>query len=296
MSSEPIKTYPYPDAEEQQLSFSIKRMEDLHRRAQGRPDHPHRHGYFTVIWAWEAAGLHRIDFEDYPLGPNHLFFLSPGQVHQLLPSHTPTGWVLNFSEAFLAQNNIRRTFITDLNLFRPSGVNPALIPDASKTERLKQVLQLLEDGWQSDMALKSEALGALLKLFLIYANEACTLPPEQHTQQTQAGRTILRSFKELVEQHYHQAHKVRYYADKLAVTTDYLNKTVKALTGQNAKAYIQNRVVLEAKRLLHFTDLSAKELSYQLGFEEPAHFSAFFKNCTGQSPTAFRQLHSTEDA
>lgn len=269
-------------------------MEDLHDLADGLPDQPHRHAYFTVIWALEASGIHRIDFEDYPIGPNTLFFISPGQIHQLIPSGPPMGWVLNFSEAFLVQNAIPRHFITDLNLFRPSGSTAALLPDADQSRQLKQVIELLEECQQNALPHKMEAMGALLKLFLLFANAACTLPPDQHTQQTQAGMTILRDFKSLVEQHFRQAHKVGFYAETLAVTSDYLNKTVKALTGQTAKAYIQNRIVLEAKRMLHFSDFSAKAISYRLGFEEPAHFSAFFKNCTGQSPTAFKEGRHTK--
>ena len=73
------------------------------------------------------------------------------------------------------------------------------------------------------------------------------------------------------------------------ITPKHLSQTVKNLSGKTAKELIQDRVVLEAKRLLLHTPLSIKEIAYQLGFEEPLHFSAFFKNRAGVSPTFFKE-------
>ncbi len=58
--------------------------------------------------------------------------------------------------------------------------------------------------------------------------------------------------------------------------------------GKTSKELIQSRISIEAKRMLYFSDLSIKEIGYELGFSEPANFSAFFKNCTGMSPSTFR--------
>lgn len=73
------------------------------------------------------------------------------------------------------------------------------------------------------------------------------------------------------------------YAAKLAVTPDYLNKTLKNLTGVSAKEHIQNKLIIEAKRGLIFTSFSVKELAYSLSFEESAHFNNFFRKMTGLS-------------
>jgi len=78
------------------------------------------------------------------------------------------------------------------------------------------------------------------------------------------------------------------YADEMAVTSDYLNKTVKNLTGKSAKDHIQSKLITEAKRSLLFSNITNKELSYALGFDESAHFNNFFKKITGQTPSEFR--------
>jgi AraC-like DNA-binding protein len=74
----------------------------------------------------------------------------------------------------------------------------------------------------------------------------------------------------------------------MAVTSDYLNKTVKNLTGKSAKDHIQSKLITEAKRALLFSNITNKELAYELGFEESSHFNNFFKKMTGQTPTEFR--------
>ncbi len=73
------------------------------------------------------------------------------------------------------------------------------------------------------------------------------------------------------------------------ISAKYLNQVVKSLIGQTAKAVIQEKIILNAKRELRFTEKTIKEIAYELGFEEPLHFSSFFKNCTGVSPSAFRE-------
>jgi AraC-like DNA-binding protein len=90
---------------------------------------------------------------------------------------------------------------------------------------------------------------------------------------------------------YHETHSSKDFAEKLNISPDHLNKSIKLLTGKTAKELIQSKVSTEAKRLLYFSDLSNKEIAFQLGFREPSHFSTFFKKCTGQSPSEYRKKH-----
>ncbi|HKI89983.1 MAG TPA: helix-turn-helix domain-containing protein, partial [Draconibacterium sp.] len=109
-------------------------------------------------------------------------------------------------------------------------------------------------------------------------------------QNQEAANSILRSFKILVNEHFSAWHQTTDYANELNVTPDYLNRVIKSLTGKTAKEFIQARIVIEAKRLIAFSDLNAKEIGYQLGFTEPANFSAFFKKNTGLPPSQFNKI------
>ena len=135
-----------------------------------------------------------------------------------------------------------------------------------------------------------EAVGSLVKVFLIQGNNHCSLRKSNNPQLVETSNHILRTFKQLLNKKYATDHMVSNYADELAVTSDYLNKTVKNLTGKSAKDHIQSKLITEAKRSLLFTNISNKELAYELGFEESAHFNNFFKKTTGQTPSEFRVL------
>lgn len=107
-------------------------------------------------------------------------------------------------------------------------------------------------------------------------------------QLIESGNHILRTFKLSLNKNYKSAHMVSDYAEEMAVTSDYLNKTLKNMTGISAKDHIQSKLITEAKRSLLFSAISTKELAFELGFEEPAHFNNFFKKITGQTPSEFR--------
>ncbi|HPE77644.1 MAG TPA: helix-turn-helix domain-containing protein, partial [Draconibacterium sp.] len=127
------------------------------------------------------------------------------------------------------------------------------------------------------------AISSYIKLFLIHCNNVCTLKND-NPQNQEAINSILKNFKMLVNGKYMVWHQTTDYASELNVTPDYLNRVIKSLTGKTAKEFIQARIIIEARRLLYFSEMSAKEIGYKLGFSEPANFSAFFKKNTGFSP------------
>ena len=93
----------------------------------------------------------------------------------------------------------------------------------------------------------------------------------------------------MVNESYKSEHSISYYADQLHITPDQLNRIIKSTIGKTSKEYIQSRLITEAKRLLYFSNLSNKEIAFELGFNEPANFSAFFKKCSGFSPLNFKK-------
>ncbi len=290
-SSESIKAYTLVDPADAEVEFGISRMEVIYDTRKGEADTPHRHDYYTVILVREAKGIHRIDFEEYSLEGRQIYFIGPGQVHQLVESTRSTGHVITFSQTFLAENNIQARFIENLKLFQLYGESPPLALDDDELGQLDRYMEEMHAIFSSDSHYKNEALGALLKLLLIRCNNLCSLP-ERDTQSQEAGNSIIRQFKQLLEDNFTQWHSAGSYAQQLFVTTDHLSKVLKLQTGKSAKEHIQSRITTAAKRLLYFSDLSNKEIAYQLGFSEPANFSAFFKKCTGKSPSSYRSAQS----
>lgn len=289
-----IKQYQQIHPDDHAVSFDIKKMEDIYEQTQGQPDEPHRHTYYIVLLVKKANGTHIIDFNEFNLSDNQVYFISPGQVHQIIEKDQSFGWALTFSPQFMMSNGIERSFIEDLHLFQDFGYTPPLeLPD----EEMKSLYQLAEDIYtfnHSDKKFKYQAIGALLKLLLIHCNHACSLADEENTQTVQASVSLLRDFKQLLDEHYKEWHKVSEYAAALHITADYLNASVKSLSGKSAKEHIQSRITIAAKRLLIFSELPAKAIAYELGFSAPANFSQFFKKCTRVSPSQFRDNWSPQ--
>ncbi|MEM8968105.1 MAG: helix-turn-helix transcriptional regulator [Bacteroidota bacterium] len=275
---------------DQAVPFSLRTMEAIDQANRGKPDQPHRHFYYTILWSFTATGSHMIDFVDYEIKPDHLFFVSPGQVHQVRTNPDSTGIVLLFTSEFLQMNGIREEFIEQLKIFRTCEENPPLVVSEPQQTTLRLYVEQMQQAEQlTDY--RYEALGAWLKLFLIACNNICDLDPV-NPQQLQAGQTILREFKQLVESHVTQWHKVGDYAEQLFITPNHLNDVVRSLLGQTAKEYIQRRLTLEAKRRAAFETITTKELAHNLGFRDPSHFTKFFRAQTGQSISEFKANQS----
>lgn len=283
-----LKIYHSVNQKNESLTFGISRMEDIYQKRNGQPDVPHRHHYYTILLTRFANGRHLVDFNEYALQSRSAYFVAPGQVHQVIEHEQSLGYAIVFSASFLAHNNIPVSFIENLNLFRDFGETPPLSLSEADTDTVQHYAnEMYQIHHQPNFKFKSEALGALIKLLLVRCNNACTL--DLPTQRGANSNTIFQNFKNLVNEHYTQWHTTQQYAAQLFITPDYLNRLVKTQTGKTAKDYIQSRIIVAAKRLLYFTELSNKEIAYQLGFSEPANFSAFFKNATGFAPSTFKR-------
>ncbi len=271
------------------MPFVIKTLEEIDQALGGIADDPHRHNYYTIIWSFTATGRHIIDFREYPILPQHIFFVSPKQVHQVITDPSPTGFAIQFTPEFLQKNSIRNDFIANLKLFQKSDETPPLALSEKMVATLQIFANQMMDAFHSQNEMFLETIGAYLKLFLIECNGHCSLTPSSNTQSYEVGKTIVKNFKDIVELHYKEWHQVKDYADALNVTPNYLNEVIKSAIDTSAKDFIQSRIILEAKRMVLFTGKSSKEVGFELGFEDPSHFSKFFKNNAGQSLQEFKE-------
>ena len=279
-----VKTYQTINKNDEKLNFSISKMEDIYDSRQGATDEPHRHDYYTFLIIKQANGLHKIDFESYELKDSQIYFVSPGQVHQIIEKEKSYGYAMTFSTDFLVENSIPLAFISDLNLFRNYGQTPPLLPEKKSFDKILRFVKEIAEYYHCESPNNILAIGAYLKLLLIECSNICSI----HSFKSEKAKSIIRDFKTAVDIHFRKEHFTSFYAKLLNITPDHLNRSIKAKLGKTAKEYIQTRITTEAKRLLHFTDLTNKEIGYELGFNEPANFSAFFKKCTALSPSNFK--------
>ncbi len=268
-------------------------MEEIQLSRSVASDMPHRHDYFTIIWCIEGKGKHMIDFEWYELAGNQLYIILPGQVHHLMSSENPKGWVVSFTKSFMDFNGIAPGDINRLFLNRSCTNHAAL----SVNEELGRALELyLGEMYRiqlSTSANKYELIGTLLKLVLLSCQTHC-VPVMPECDNVSGGQVaIMQAFRESVTEHIKSLHKVGEYAELIGVSSGYLNEVVKSATGTAAKDYLTAQLLTESKRLLAFTELNQKKIAYNLGFKEPAHLSHFSKKHTGVSANDFRKSFSS---
>lgn len=269
--------------------FVIKNVQDGVNYPGYREDVPHRHNYFTVLWPLEMDGLHIVDYKEYPIEPNRVFFVSPEQVHQVLPGKSTKGILLMFTCSFLDRYFISKDFISNLGLFSEIGESPPVLIENKSVPELQKFTSEIFDAFQSADGFKNERIGAWLKLFLIECNKNAPVLQTDNPQTMQSAKLILKKFKDSLDVNFKKWRQVNDYASELNISSDYLNNVIKTSVGKTAKELIQQRIILESKRLGLHTEMSTKEIAYNLGFDDPSHFSRFFKNAENISFSDFRK-------
>ncbi len=164
--------------------------------------------------------------------------------------------------------------------------------DKDKQYKLDLLLKVFVDEFQTVDTIQQDMLQMLLKRLIIIITRLAKQQFLTDEDLTDQKLDIVRRYNLLVENHYKKQHRVKFYADQLNRSPKTLANFFALYNNKSPLAIIQERVVLEAKRLLMYTDKSSKEIAYELGFEDAAYFSNFFKKLMAVSPTEFRNDRS----
>ena len=240
---------------------------------------PHRHTYNELIWVREGSGRHLIDGEPVEFGARSMTLIAKGQVHQFQRADGVSGVVARFGDEWLAGS--RRW------LFSGRICVPVTVPeeDASRFDALLELLRVEAERPAGPES--GELRSHLLSAVLLWAQRWQEAGMEDRGA-SGADVQLHRSFLETLERDFMTNHEARHYAAEVGVTTATLSRTLTRLTGRTTKQLILDRVLLEAARLLRFSDLSIKEIAARLGFGDQFAFSKAFKRQRGESPLDFR--------
>jgi len=164
---------------------------------------------------------------------------------------------------------------------------PIITIPKSQELKFNSLYAIFVDEFTTPDQIQGEMLQMLLKRLIIIATR---LAKEQLIVQKLDNDQIdvIRKFNVLVDEHYKTKRKVSDYAELLFKSPKTLSNLFGIYNQKSPQQIIQERISLEAKRMLRFTDMQNQEIAYELGFNDPAHFSRFFKKMTSLSPTKFR--------
>jgi AraC family transcriptional regulator, transcriptional activator of pobA len=240
---------------------------------------PHRHAYHELIWVREGSGRHLIDGEPVEFGPHTLTLIAKGQVHQFERAEQVSGVVVRFDDEWLTGS--RRW------LFSGGACTALSVPDED-APRFDALLDLLREEVERPVGPESAELRRhLLSAALLWAQRWREAQLEGGGA-TRADVQLQQEFLETLERDFPNCHDAGHYASELGVTAGTLSRTLSRLTGRTTKQLILDRVLLEAARLLRFSDLSVKEIAARLGFTDQFAFSKAFKRQRGEAPLDFR--------
>lgn len=262
-------------------------------RLESRPDipraFPHRHNYYHLLWMSEADGTHLLDFESFDVRANTVFFVSPGQLHAWQSSVKPRGFIINFSTEFFVQMFPRAEELAQYPFFHLASDAPVLYLDQDQHDALRPLLLEMESEFIGRAEARLDIVRAYLLVLLTRLRRLC--PPRTVDDASPQSYSLTKRFKLLVDQHYLDFGPLRQYAEHLHVTERQLNDAVKRTLGRTAGQLVQDRLVMEAKRLLSNTDKGVAEIAFHLGFEDHAYFSRFFKKHTQLTPGEFKKRY-----
>jgi AraC family transcriptional regulator, transcriptional activator of pobA len=207
-------------------------------------------------------------------------------------STTYVGYTVLFSEDFFSRTD-RSESLQNSPLFKIGGT-PILKINEQQREFLNTIFRKMVDEQQTDYAYKDDLIRNYIHLII---HEAMKLQPSEHYDQHKNAASRLASvFLELLERQFPiesadrplELKTAQDYANRLHVHVNYLNRTVKEITGKPTTTHITERIVSEAKALLQHTDWNIADIAYALGFDYPTYFNNFFKRLTGTNPKALR--------
>ena len=251
---------------------------------------PHVHTFYEIIWFQEDGGVHTVDFKQISIRPNTLLFISPGQVHYFDDPMRCKGVILRFCTDIIGENDKTEDMFIKYNMFNTYDIDPYYVIDDRTAEILRQVVQNMRDEQRHDADFGHlDMLMSLVKIFLILVNRYGRHTEENRLDEQKASHRLFVMFRKIVEEKFLRLHQVKEYADLLHVSTKTLSNSVLECTGKTPLSFINDRIVLEAKRLLQYSNMTGKEVSYFLGFDDPSYFVKFFKRHTGSLPTDYQK-------
>ena len=269
-----IRELPFQHNLKPGLGFEIFTLHDLYDRAERLGYDlvtPQRPDFHTIYLGTRGRGTHVVDFTPVPLGAGFATLVARGRVQQFVLDRRPDAWLLLIEPAFLAGTP---------PVLSPSLAEPVVALGDAAPELLALADQLAAEQARPLDAQQPALLEALLRAVLLRLERLvhADAPPVPE----------LARFFTILERDFATTRAVSHYAKQAGVSPRRLGELLGEHTGKSTKQLIDDRVVLELKRLLAHTRLSVKELAERTGFDEPTNLVKFFRARTGQTPLEFR--------
>lgn len=244
----------------------------------------HRHDFYFVLFIKKGKGEHEIDFIKYEVDDDVVFFIRPGQVHQLNLEKGTSGFLIQFTSDFYAPKEIPAIQV----LRKVSNKNFCKLT-VNSIGHIFGLLQFIFIEYTEKKDRYKESIRAYLEILFIAMSRNSSNPRQNPNDAKLYSQERLEELHDLLEKNISTKKQVSQYAEMLNITPYQLNAITKASLQKNVSELINEHIILEAKRMLIATTNQVNQVADMLGFDDPSYFIRFFKKQTGHTPELFRQ-------
>ena len=255
-------------------------------------ERPHRHNFQEILFIKSGKGKHQIDDRTYVLNESTFYLIGKGQVHEFLEGRDLEGFLIRFVDNFIPPSAINSNDAFNSTLLSSIiSINELFVPypEVKYYESILENLYYEYEKNKLEFAKTQIIQHLLLALLNKLERRVRSLSKEKIIQTKDAETKMYHSFLLLIEENYKIHHDILFYVNELRVDKRKLAAVCKLFSQKTPKQILNERLMVEAKRMLLYTSNSSKEIAFGLGYDDPAYFSRFFRKYNGLSPRAFKE-------
>ena len=232
------------------------------------------------------------NLQEFRLKKDSLFIFSPKHILQVQSNNRFKAHLIVIAPDFLKRINIDTKRM--MPLFLQFGSLPCMELTQAESQSLRSFISMVEQELKgSETDFSSEIIGGLIAATIYKVGDILTHylteHPEVDSPIHNRAEEYFRQFTELLGEHYKHERSVGFYARQLCITPKYLTTLIKRISGKSVSEWIDNYVILEAKTLLKYSNMSVQEIAYYLNFPNQSFFGSYFKRNAGMSPSQYKQ-------
>lgn len=266
--------------------FEILRFDEMD---EPEVDDIHKHTFYEILWTETGTTKQTIDYKEYEVLPNSLFFISPNQVHQFEEWKPLKGGTILFTEDFFLLGHHNKDKLFELSFLDNFYADPCIQLSKQDFSDVKQTIDLIaREQKRTD---RSQTITQSLLHILLEQVQRC-IDTDNEQRISKKYLVIFKQFKSLLEKHFNENQSTTFFAELLHITPHHLNLVTKNVTGKTATEVIRARSILEAKRLLTFSGYTVSEIAFHLNYTDSSYFTKVFKAETTQTPIDFQSRMS----
>ena len=241
------------------------------------------------IVVWKGKGVFSVDDINYPYDGHHILFLSPYQKLKLTSETNENISVLFFHGDYYCIEYHKEEVACNGLLFNNIYTNPGIELGEEKYRYILEIFERIKKEESENHPFSQSVIKTYIQLILaLGSKEKSFADPDAATNEKVPNKNAA-EFQKLLEVYYKKEKELSFYSDQLNITNSTLSKAVKKDFAKTPLQLINERTILEAKKLLHLTYRSVKEIAAELGFADEFYFSRYFKKSVGCSPKSYRE-------